>query len=275
MQRENSHLYRWTLYVLMYGFSILIIFPFIWLFLNTFKDNIELISSNNLFPKVWVFTNYVTAVSAIPMFLFFKNSLFVTILGTLGCVFASGMSAFVFAKLDFKGRNFLFLLVLAIMMIPAFVTLIPLFIIFKSIGLINNLWVLILPMWTGSAFGVFFLRQHMKAVPHELFESAKMEGCNPFRIFISIYFPLVKAALATLSVLMFIAQWNDLLNPLIYLYSPEKMTVSVGLTYFMGQYVTNYPVLLAGIILSLIPTFLVFLFAQKYITQGMLISGIK
>jgi multiple sugar transport system permease protein len=275
MQKEKNHLYRGSLYILMFGLSILVIFPFIWLFLNSLKDNIELISGNNLFPKVWVFKNYVDVMSAIPMFLFFKNSLIVAVFGTLGCVFASGMSAFVFAKLDFKGRNLLFLMVLAIMMIPSFVTIIPLFLIFKAVGLINSLWVLILPMWTGSAFGVFFLRQHMMSVPHELFESAKMEGCNPFRIFVSIYFPLVKAALATLAVLLFIMQWNDLLNPLIYLYSPNKMTVSVGLTYFMGQYVTNYPVLLAGIFLSLIPTFLVFLFAQKYVTQGMLISGIK
>ena len=153
--------------------------------------------------------------------------------------------------------------------------MIPIFIIMKSVGLVNTLWALILPSWTGSAFGMFFLRQHMRAIPHELYESAKIEGCSPFRIFIMIYLPLVKAGVGNIGRINFIEHWNDLLGPLIYLNSPEKMTITVGLSYFRGQYVTDYPVVLAGIFLSLIPTAVVFLFAQKYITRGMLISGLK
>lgn len=275
MDQANNRPLRWMQYVLLYGLSIVIIFPFIWLLLSSFKDNIEIMSGNHIIPKNWTFDNYVTIMTEIPMLGFLKNSLFITVLATVGGIFASAMSAFVFAKLVFKGRNVLFTMVLVVMMIPGVVTMIPLFIIIKSIGLMDSLWALILPSWTGSAFGVFFLRQHMMSIPHDLYESAKMEGCNPFRIFISMYLPLVRPALATLAVLNFIAHWNDLIGPLIYLNSPEKMTVTVGISYFRGQYVTDYPVVLAGVFISLIPTFIVFLFSQKYITKGMLISGLK
>jgi multiple sugar transport system permease protein len=263
------------LYILLVGFSVIFIFPFVWLILSSFKDKIDVMAGNQFLPKNWTFDNYITVVQKIPILTFLKNSAIVTVLATLGGIFTSAMGAFVFAKLNFKGRETLFTLVLVVMMIPGVVTLIPVFFILKSVGLVNTLWALILPHWTGSAFGMFFLRQHMRSVPHELYECAKIEGCSPFRIFISIYLPLVKAALATLAVLNFIANWNDLLNPLIYLNSPEKMTLTVGLSYFRGQYFTDYPVVLAGVFISLIPTAVVFLFAQKYITKGMLISGLK
>ncbi|MCQ6558802.1 carbohydrate ABC transporter permease [Paenibacillus mendelii] len=275
MDQANNSPLKWMQYVLLYGLSVVIIFPFVWLLLSSFKDNIEIMSGNHIIPKNWTFDNYVTIMTEIPMLGFLKNSLFITVLATVGGIFASAMSAFVFAKLVFKGRNVLFTMVLIVMMIPGVVTMIPLFIIIKSIGLMDSLWALILPSWTGSAFGVFFLRQHMMSIPHDLYESAKMEGCNPFRIFIAMYLPLIKPALATLAVLNFIAHWNDLIGPLIYLNSPEKMTVTVGISYFRGQYVTDYPVVLAGVFISLIPTFIVFLFSQKYITRGMLISGLK
>jgi len=262
-------------FAIMLGLSLVIVLPFLWLLLSTFKSSYEIMSGSNFIPKNWTFDNYVKIVTEIPMFSFFRNSVFVSVLATLGGVFASAMSAFVFAKLQFKGRETLFAMVLIVMMIPSVVTMIPLFIIMKEVGLMNSLWALILPSWTGTAFGVFFLRQHMMSVPDALYESAKLEGCGPFRIFISIFLPLVKASLATLAVLNFIAHWNDLLGPLIYLSSPEKMTITVGISYFQGQYVTNYPVVLAGIFLSLIPTAVVFLFAQKYLTKGMLISGLK
>lgn len=275
MNKANQGLMRWIQYALLYGVSIVILFPFAWLLLSSFKDNVEILAGNNFIPKNWTFANYVKIMTEIPMLSFFQNSLIVTVLATVGGILASAMSAFVFAKLIFKGRDVLFVMVLIVMMIPGVVTMIPLFIIIKSFGLMDSLWALILPHWTGSAFGVFFLRQHMMSIPHELYESAKMEGANPFRIFASIFLPLVKPALATLAVLNFIAHWNDLLGPLIYLNSPEKMTVTVGISYFRGQYMTDYPVVLAGVFLSLIPTFIVFLFSQKYLTKGMLISGLK
>ncbi|QTH40259.1 carbohydrate ABC transporter permease [Cohnella sp. LGH] len=272
---NEKHSLKLLYFMILLGLGLIIVLPFLWLLLSSFKSSYEIISGSNFIPKNWTWDNYVKVVTEVPMLSFFRNSVFVTVLATAGGVFASAMSAFVFAKLHFKGRDTLFAMVLIVMMIPSVVTMIPLFIIMKSAGLMNSLWALILPSWTGSAFGVFFLRQHMMSVPDALYESAKLEGCSPFRIFISIFLPLVKASLATLAVLNFIAHWNDLLNPLIYLNSPEKMTITVGISYFRGQYVTNYPVVLAGIFLSLIPTAAVFLFAQKYLTKGMLISGLK
>ncbi|UVI33239.1 carbohydrate ABC transporter permease [Paenibacillus spongiae] len=275
MEHTTQQAIKSVQYIILLALSVVILFPFAWLLLSSFKDNFEIMSGNHLIPKNWTFDNYVKIMTEIPMLTFFKNSAFIAVMATIGGIFASAMSAFVFAKLQFKGRDTLFTMVLVVMMIPGVVTMIPLFIIIKSVGLMDSLWALILPNWTGAAFSVFFLRQHMMSIPHDLYESAKMEGCSPFRIFMTIYLPLVKSALATLAVLNFIGHWNDLLGPLIYLNSPEKMTITVGISYFRGQYVTDYPVVLAGVFLSLIPTVVVFMFLQKYLTKGMLISGLK
>jgi len=275
MKQSGGFAVKGGSYLTLILLSIIILFPFAWLLLSSFKDNLEIMSGNNFLPKRFSLDNYVTIMTEIPMLAFFRNSAFISILATVGGTLASAMSAFVFAKLVFKGRDTLFVLVLVVMMIPSVVTMIPLFMIIKSVGLMDSLWALILPSWTGSAFGVFFLRQHMMSIPHDLYESAKMDGCSPPAIFATIYLPLVKSALATLAVLNFIGHWNDLIGPLIYLNSPEKMTITVGISYFRGQYVTDYPVVLSGVFLSLIPTLLIFLFAQKYLTKGMLISGLK
>lgn len=262
-------------YALLAAISVVILFPFAWLFVSSFKENVEILGGNHFFPKHWTIQNYVRILTEIPMLAFFRNSMIVSVFATAGSMAVSAMAAFVFAKLDFRGKHALFVLVLGMMMVPWVVTMIPVFIVMKTLGLIDTLWALILPAWTGSAFAVFFLRQHMMSVPHDLYESARMEGCSPFRIFASVYLPLVRPALATLVVLHFIWYWNDLLGPLIYLNSPHNMTVTVGISYFRGQYVTDYPVVLAGVFLSLIPTSVVFLAAQKHLVKGMLISGLK
>jgi multiple sugar transport system permease protein len=252
-----------------------VIVPFLWLFLSSLKPNVELISGNSFLPKEWTLQNYVTVFTEIPMLGMLRNSVFVAVLATTGGLFASAMGAFVFAKLRFPGKNVLFTLVLVTMMVPGVVTMIPLYIIIFKVGLVDSLWALILPHWTGSAFAVFFLRQHMLAIPQDLYDASKMDGCSPGRSFLTIYLPLVKPALATLAVLNFMYHWNELMSPLIYLNSPEKMTVTVGLSYFRGQYVSDYAVILAGVFVSLTPTFIIFLAAQKYLTRGMLLTGLK
>lgn len=255
--------------------SLVVILPFVWLLISSLETNAEFISSDKLLPTTWTLANYMTVFTQIPMPQLIYNGLFIAVLATAGGLLASAMAAFTFAKLKFRGKGVLFTLTLMTMMIPWAVTLIPLYIIIRSAGLVNTLWALILPNWTGSAFAVFFLRQHMLSIPHDLYEAAKVDGCSPLRALVWIYLPLTKAPLATLATLNFLTFWNDLLGPLIYLNSPDKMTLTVGLTYFQGQYVTNYPVLLAGVIICLIPTSLVFLFFGRYIRQGMLITGLK
>lgn len=270
--------FRWSNGI-MYGallcISLIVIVPFLWLLLSSLKPNAELISSNNFFPKEWTLQNYVSVFTEIPMLSMLRNSIFVAVSATAGGLLASSMAAFVFAKLQFPGRDVLFTLTLITMMVPSVVTMIPLYIIIFNVGLVDSLWALILPNWTGAAFAVFFLRQHMMSIPSELYDASKIDGCSAGRSFISIYLPLVKPALATLAVLSFMAHWNDLMGPLIYLNSPENMTVTVGLSYFRGQYVSNYAVILAGVFVSLVPTSVIFLMAQKHLTGGLLLSGIK
>lgn len=262
-------------YVLMYAIGIVYIFPFVYLLLSSFKTNAELIAGYSLIPKMWTFRNYVQLFNDIPVLRMSGNGLFVAFMATTGGVVSCAMAAFAFAKLKFFAKNTVFVLMLMTLMIPGVVTLVPFYALFKTMNLIDNIWVLILPHWTGSAFGVFFLRQNMMGIPHELYESAKVDGFNPIRILFFIYAPLSMAAIATLYVLFFTIHWNDLFGPLIYINSPWKLTLTVGLAYFRGQFTTNYPVILAGIFISIIPTILIFLFAQKYIVNGMRISGIK
>lgn len=268
-------LWQALIYVGLFCLSLVVVVPFVWLLLSSLKPTAELISSNSFLPREWTLQNYVMVFTEIPMLGMLRNSVFVAVLATAGGLLASAMAAFVFAKLRFPGKNTLFTIMLITMMVPGVVTMIPLYIIIFKVGLIDSLWALILPHWTGSAFAVFFLRQHMLAIPQDLYDASKMDGCSPGRSFVTIYLPLVKPALATLAVLNFISHWNELLGPLIYLNSPEKMTVTVGLSYFRGQYVSDYGVILAGVFVSLIPTCVIFVSAQKHLTGGMLLTGLK
>jgi len=269
----NANL-KWLVYVLLVICSLFIILPFIWLVLSTFKSNLDVMSGKFL-PSSWNLNNYKEAFTRIPILRLVWNGLFAAILAAIGGLFASAMAAFAFAKLNFTAKGPIFFLMLTTLMIPSTITMIPVYIIMMNLGLVNSLWALILPHWTGGAFAIFFLRQHMMSIPHDLYEAAKMDGAHPLRIFFTIFLPLVRPSLATLAVLFFLGHWNDLMGPLIYLNSPSKMTLTVGLTYFQGQYSTNYPIMLAGVLVSLVPTFMIFLFAQKYLTKGVLISGIK
>jgi multiple sugar transport system permease protein len=203
------------------------------------------------------------------------DGLFIAVLATVGNLLSSTLAAFALARLRFPGRSQLFGLVLFTLLIPGAVTLIPLYTIIRAIGLVDTSWALILPLWTGSAFAVFFLRQHMMSIPNDLYEAAVLDGCSTPGVIFRIFLPLVRGPLGILAILNFLASWNDLLGPLVYLNSPEKMTPTVGLTYFQGQYLTNFPVVLAGALVILVPTTVIFLIFNRQLRQGMLISGLK
>ena len=160
-------------------------------------------------------------------------------------------------------------------MIPPAVLLIPFYTIMYALSLIDTPWALILPHLTGNAFAIFFLRQHMLTIPHELHEAATMDGCSIASILFRIYLPLVKGPMSVLIIINFMLHWNDLLGPLIYLNSVEQMTPTAGLSFFRGQFATEYPVLLAGSIVCIVPTTIVFLLFNRHIRQGLLITGLK
>lgn len=262
-------------YVVLCVATLIILAPFALAVITSLRPNDDFITSASIWPTSWTIDNYVSVFTEIPMARMIYNGLFIAILATAGNLLASTLAAFALARLRFPGRNRLFGLVLFTLLIPGAVTLIPLYTIIRALGLVDTSWALILPLWTGSAFAVFFLRQHMLSIPNDLYEAAVLDGCSTPGVIFRIFIPLVRGPLGILAILSFLASWNDLLGPLIYLNSPEKMTPTVGLTYFQGQYTTNFPVVLAGALVIVIPTTIIFLIFNRQLRQGMLISGLK
>jgi multiple sugar transport system permease protein len=275
MRVETGVLHGISYFVLiLIGITMLV--PFIWMISTSLKN----LAETMIYPPRWIpqpplWSNYREVMTQIPFGTFIINSFKVSILGVIGQVLTCSMAAYALARLRFRGRDFLFVLLLATLMIPYQVVMIPQFLIFKAFGWVNKLEALIVPFWLGGAFGTFLLRQFFMSLPSELGDAAKVDGCNPFQTYWRIYLPLTKPALATLAVLTFMGRWNDLLGPLIYLNRPETMTVTAGLSYFQGQYLADIPLLMAGSVISIIPTLILFAVAQRYFVQGVVLSGIK
>ena len=250
--------------------------PFLWMVSTSLKNLAEAqIYPPRLIPRQPLWSNYIEIMSKVPFGKFIVNSFHVSVLGVLGQLATCTCAAYAFARLRFRARNFLFVALLATMMIPYQVVMNPQFIIFKSLGWVNTHRALIVPYWLGGSFGTFLLRQFFLQIPGELGDAAKVDGCNPFDVLCHVYLPLSKPALATLAVLVFMGRWNDLIGPLIYLNRPEMMTVTAGLSYFQGRYYADMPLLMAGSVVSIIPTLVLFGAAQKYFVQGAVLSGFK
>ena len=207
--------------------------------------------------------------------LFMRNSLFIACMAVLGQILSSSLVAFGFSRMHFRGREVLFIVLIATLMVPAQVTLIPLFTIYKSVGWIDSFLPLIVPQFTAGAFNVFLIRQFMLGFPKELDESAEIDGATPFRIFRSVIFPNCGPVLIVVGLFTFVAAWQDVMGPLIYLDSPQYRTVSLGLEYFRSPYVDNRPLLMAGALLSMLPVAALFLVAQRYIMSGIATTGLK
>ena len=207
--------------------------------------------------------------------LFMRNSLFISLLTVLGQILSSSLVAYGFSRTNFKHRETLFIVLIATLMVPGQVTLIPLFTIFKSIGWMDSFWPLIVPHFTAGAFNVFLIRQFMIGLPKELDESAELDGASPFRIYRTIVLPNCKPVLIIVGLFSFVASWQDVMGPLIYLDNPDYRTISLGLEYFRSPYVDNRPLLMAGALLSMLPVAALFLIAQRYILAGVATSGLK
>lgn len=255
------------------GFTMVI--PLLWMLSTSLKDS----GSVFQFPPQWIprpalWRNYIEAWNAMPFGRFYLNSIFVGTVVTLGQVVTSSMAAYAFARLKFPGRDKLFFGYLATMMIPGSVTMIPVFILVKMIGLVDTYTALILPGFF-SAFGTFMLRQFFMSLPRELEEAAKIDGCSLFGIYWRIILPLSKPALATLTTLTFMGSWNNFMWPLIITNSTEMKTLPIGLQSFQGQYETNWTLLMAGSLIVLIPVIVVFLANQKFFVEGIQLGAIK
>ncbi len=254
------------------------IFPFLWMLFTALKTPQELLQGTEaFFPQTPQWGNFLTAVRSIPFLLYLKNSLIIVVLVMAGTLFSATTAAYAFAKLNWKGRDKWFLIMLATMMIPIQVILIPTYIMYAQIGWLGTRLPLIVPAFFGggSAFYIFLLRQFFKGIPKELSESAIIDGANHFQIFFKIMLPLCKPAIITVMLFTFMGAWNDYFGPLIFLSNPDHWTLALGLRAFQLQFGGRFDLMMAAAILIMLPTLVLFFFTQKSFIEGITFTGIK
>ena len=260
--------------VLLLG-AITMLVPFIWMLSSSVKSLGEVfVFPPTLFGEKIVWENYTKISSRFDYLAYFLNSVKVSAWVVIFQVFTSATAGYVFAKLNFKGRDRIFTLYLATMMIPFHVTVITNFLQMSMYGLVNTLWSLMLPA-SVSAFGTFLMRQFFITVPNELVEAAKIDGCNPIVTFLRIAFPMAKSTIATLCIFCFMNVWNDYFTPLIYINDARKYTLPLGLASMKGMYSTDWPVLMASSVIAVLPVLIAFLCAQDAFVKGVMMSGMK
>ncbi len=250
--------------------------PFLWALSTSFK----IPGKEFAYPPEWIpnpvtFTNYREAFTTLPFGKFFINSAKITILVTFFRLLVSSMAGYAFAKLRFKGKNVIFLLILGTMMLPRIVILIPQYLLMFYLGWIDTHLPLIIPPSLFFAYGIFLMRQFFITIPDELQDSSRIDGCSSFQVFLKIMMPLAKPALATMTVISFMWSWNSFMEPLIYIHTTAKMTVQLGLGVFIGAYGTEWRKLMAGTVASVVPMIVLFLLLQKYYVKGINLTGLK
>ena len=263
------------IYILLIGMSLLMLIPFVWMLSSSVKLDKDVFT----FPIQWIpqaprWSNYIDIWSKIPLFTFVINTVKITFFVTLLQLLTSSFAAYAFAKLNFKGRDLLFLCYIGTIAMPWQVYMVPQFMLVRSMGLDNSHAGLIL-LQAFSAFGVFMMKQFYQGIPDELCEAARVDGMSEYRIYARIMLPLSKPALATLTIFTFVNTWNDFLAPMIYLRDTKLKTIQIGIRMFITQYGSEYGLIMAASVLSLIPVLIVFLSMQKYFVEGIAATGIK
>ena len=263
-------------HLLVGGVGVLFAFPFAWMILTSFKTDREILAVPPTFlPRLWTFDNYHQAVIYIPFLRYAWNTLVISGGCVVGTVISCSLVAFSFTRVRWHGRDALFLLVLSTMLLPSEITLIPLYIVFKTLGWVGTLAPLIVPSFFGSAFFIFLLRQFFKTIPLELDEAARIDGAGYLTIFARIVLPLARPALAVVVLLTFLQKWTDFLSPLIYLNDPNSYTLSLGLQQFQSSHNTQWGPLMAAATLFMLPVILLFMLAQKSFISGIALGGLK
>jgi len=267
---------RWLLYIILTAALVLVLSPFVWMILGSFKSEGEL----KQVPPTWwpqeaSLDNYRQLFDQLAFGTFFKNSTIVAVAVTAGNLLFCSMLGYAFAMLNFRGKRTLFIIVMGTLMIPFVVTFVPLFVLVANIGLIDSLPGLILPLLVGP-FGVFLMRQFFLGMPRDLLDAGRVDGAGELRIFATVYMPLAGPALATLGILTFLSSWNNFLWPLVVAQNEETYTLPVALAlYSVGQNSTQYGLLLAGATVVVLPILLVFLIFQRRFIEGIATTGIK
>jgi multiple sugar transport system permease protein len=273
-QRARRLLKLFVLYALLIGLAVVFILPFMWMVATSLKKSQDVFTYPPTFlPNSFEWRNYLVGWNTLPFNTFLRNSLVVTLANVVGNLISCSLVAYGFARMRARGRDLLFLLLLATLMIPREVTIVPRFLLFSRIGLVNTLWPLILPAWFGFPFFIFLLRQFFMSIPQELDEAARIDGASSLRILTTIILPLSKPALATVAVFAFIGNWTNVLDPLIYIRSQELYTLALGLNLFRGVNLIQFNLLMAVSIITLLPVLVVFFLSQRLFVQGVTLTG--
>ena len=253
------------------------IFPFFWMVRSSFMSNIAINAyPPDLLPKVWHVENYPQTLHTFPFGRYLLNTLTITIPALIGTLLTSTMAAYTFARLSFKGKNFWFTMVIASMLMPASVTIIPIFLGWTQLGLSNGYVPLIVPAFLGGGgFNIFLGRQFLLTIPRDLDEAAYLDGAGHLRILFSVLLPLIKPVLISIGLFTFIIYWNDVLGPLIYISRNEQNTISQGLANFRAGFGTDYRAIMAACTMSIAPAVVLYFIGQKYFIEGIVMSGLK
>lgn len=264
-------------YLLLLAGSVVMLIPLAWLVRSSFMG----LSQIFIFPPEWIpdpwrWDNYPKALTTIPFARYFANTLFILVPTVIGTLLTAALAAFGFARLQWPGRDWVFGVLLSSLMLPYAVTLIPTFLLWARIGLVNTYWPLVLPDWFGGTiFYVFLLRQFFLTLPRELDEAAIIDGANPLQVLRHVVVPLSRPALITVAIFSALFEWNDFLGPLIYLNDSRQFTLALGLAEFTGLYTSQWHLLMAAATVVIAPVLVLFLFAQRYFIEGITLTGIK
>ena len=273
--KSSKRLTTTLTYVVLVLGSILMIFPFVWMLLTSFKTQAESMAiPPQILPAQWNFDNFVTALASLPFLNLYVNTGLLIVFRVVCAVLFSSMAGYAFAKLQFPCKNLLFSIVLIQMMLPSQIFITPQYLMLARMGLTNTIFALVFP-GLASAFGTFVLRQTYLGIPNEIAEAAYLDGCNKWQTFTKVMFPLTGSSCAALAIFTAVFAYSDLMWPLICNTDLNMMTLSAGLSTLNGQYTTNFPVLMAGSLLAMIPMVILYLLFQKQFIQGIAMTGGK
>ena len=281
--KNNIRLYKFSVFLrrlliwlLLFGFALLFLLPFFFLFTGSFKTSSELFTVPfRWFPKKWTLNNYRAVFTKIPFFRYLRNTLIIVFFNIIGALVSNSLIAYGFARLRWPGRDKIFLIVIATMILPYQVTLIPVYIMFTKLKWIGTFLPLVVPGFFGNAFYIFLMRQFLVGIPRELTESARIDGANEFVIYLNLIIPISKPVLATVAIMSFMRSWNDFLGPLIFLASDKLYTLSLAASMLRSNLDPNWELLLALGAVMVMPVLVLFFLLQKYFIQGITMSGIK
>lgn len=278
--KRNKQIKSLIVYVFLTVYSIATVFPFFWMVLSSFK------SSGAVFeiPPQWVpdllfkpgmWDSYFKVLTKHNFLRYIWNSSFISFTSSLGQLLTCSLAAFAFARMQFKGKQAIFALLVATMMVPTEVTIIPEFLLFSKLGWLNNYAPLIVPSLLVGAFGTFMLKEFFESVPASLEEAAIIDGCSPLKVYWHVFMPVAKPSLATLFIIAFMNNWNEILRPVLYIQSPQLRTLTLGLSQFQSEYTTDWNLLLSASVITILPLIIVYVFNQRFVMEGMMTSGIK